>query len=98
MLKRIFPLAAAIVLMTGCVSIGTNYSNTAVEHLQVGMSKVDVIKALGQPNQTTAFADGSQKLLWQFTTGTAFGATGRWVVLPFDKDGHLTDVPKNLPK
>jgi hypothetical protein len=92
-MKRIFPIVAALTL-AGCVSVGTNYDAAAVDRLQIGMSKADVIKALGQPNQVTNYGDGSQKLIWVHSTGSMFGATARSVGLPFNKDGTLTALPK----
>lgn len=43
---RILPLVAATAL-AGCVSMGTNYDPAAVDRLQVGMTKAQVIEMLG---------------------------------------------------
>lgn len=91
MLKK-FAIGAAL-MCAGCVSIGTDYDATAVDQLEVGMSKQQVIKLLGQPNQVIDYADGSQRLLWVHSTGSAFGANAKSVGLPFGSDGRLTDVP-----
>jgi hypothetical protein len=58
------------------------------------MSKAQVIQMLGQPNQAILNSDGSQRLVWVHSTGSAFGAKARSVSLPFDADGMLIDVPK----
>lgn len=92
-MKRIFPITAAA-LLAGCVSMGTNYDPAAVDRLQVGMTKVQVIQMLGQPNQVVTLADGGQKLIWVHSTGSMFGANARSVGLPFGPDGRLTEVPQ----
>ncbi|MXP09630.1 outer membrane protein assembly factor BamE domain-containing protein [Pseudoblastomonas halimionae] len=91
MLKK-FAIGAAL-MCAGCVSMGTDYDATAVDHLQVGMNKQQVIEMLGQPNQVIDYADGSQRLVWVHSTGSMFGANARSVGLPFGPDGKLTDVP-----
>lgn len=91
-MKRLIPLAAAL-LLAGCVSMGTDYDPAAVDRLQVGMTKGEVIRMLGQPNQVIALSGGGQKLIWVHSTGSMFGANARSVGLPFDADGRLTDVP-----
>lgn len=92
-MKRTFILAAAFAI-SGCVSMGTNYDSGAVDRLQVGMTKAEVIQMLGQPNQVITNADGSERLIWVHSTGSAFGANARSVGLPFGPDGKLNDVPK----
>ena len=93
MMKRIFPIAAAA-LLAGCVSMGTDYDPAAVDRLQVGMTKAEVIRTLGQPNQIITLTGGGQKLVWVHSTGSMFGANARSVGLPFGSDGRLTEVPK----
>jgi hypothetical protein len=80
--------------LTGCVSMGTNYDVDAVDRLQVGMTKAEVIGLLGQPNQVVSNSDGSQRLTWVHSTGSMLGANARSVGLPFDREGKLTDVPR----
>lgn len=92
-MKRMFPIAAAV-LLAGCVSMGTNYDQAAVDRLQPGMTKVQVIQMLGEPNQVVTIDGGGQKLIWVHSTGSMFGANARSVGLPFGPDGKLTEVPK----
>ena len=92
-MKRLTTYAAAL-LLAGCVSMGTNYDVAAVDRLQVGMTKAEVIGLLGQPNQVVTNSDGSVRLVWVHSTGSMFGANARSVGLPFDRDGKLTDVPR----
>lgn len=75
------------------MSVGTNYDSAAVERLQVGMTKAEVIQILGRPNQVITNSDGSERLVWVHSTGSMFGANARSVGLPFGPDGRLTDVP-----
>lgn len=86
--------AIASLLLAGCVSMGTNYDPAAVDRLQVGMTKAQVIQMLGQPNQSITLAGGGQKLIWVHSTGSMFGANARSVGLPFGPDGRLIEVPK----
>ena len=92
-MKRLAVLGAAV-LLAGCVSMGTNYDAAAVQRLQVGMTKGQVIQMLGKPNQAVTNSDGTERLVWVHSTGSMFGANARSVGLPFDHDGKLTDVPK----
>lgn len=83
----------AALICAGCVSVGTNYDVAAVDRLEKGMTKAQVIQMLGQPNQVISNSDGSQRLIWVHSTGTMFGANARSVGLPFGPDGRLMDVP-----
>jgi hypothetical protein len=85
---------AAALLLAGCVSMGTNYDAAAVDRLQVGMTKAEVIGLLGQPNQIITNSDGSERLVWVHSTGSMLGANARSLGLPFGPDGRLTDVPQ----
>lgn len=96
-MKCISAFAAAL-LLTGCVSMGTNYDVAAVDRLQVGMTKAEVIGLLGRPNQVVTNADGSERLVWVHSTGSMLGANARSVGLPFGADGRLTDVPQRSPQ
>lgn len=84
----------AVLLLAGCVSMGTNYDPAAIDRLQVGMTKAQVIQMLGQPNQVVTNSDGSSRLIWVHSTGSMLGAKSRAVGLPFGSDGRLTDIPK----
>lgn len=93
-IMKIFGLVAGALLLAGCVSMGTDYDVSALDRLQVGMSKAQVIQMLGEPNQVINYGDGEQRLVWVHSTGSAFGAKSRSVGLPFSADGKLTDVLK----
>lgn len=86
-------VALAALLLAGCVSMGTNYDTAAVDRLQIGMTKAEVIGLLGQPNQVVTNSDGSERLIWVHSTGSMFGANARSAGLPFGPDGRLSDVP-----
>jgi hypothetical protein len=83
-------------LCGACVSMGTNFDPAAVDRLQVGMTKAQVIQMLGQPNQVIANSDGSERLIWVHSKGSMLGANARSVGLPFGPDGKLTDVPTKI--
>lgn len=89
-----YAVFAAALMLAGCVSMGTNYDPAAVQQLQVGMTKDQVIQMLGKPNQVINYADSSEKLIWVHSTGSMLSATARSVGLPFGADGKLTEVPK----
>lgn len=91
MLKN-FAIGAAL-MCAGCVSMGTDYDAAAVDRLEVGMTKQQVISMLGQPNQIIDYQDGTQRLVWVHSTGSALGANARSVGLPFSAEGRLIDVP-----
>ena len=69
--------------------MGTNYDVAAVDRLQVGMTKAQVIQMLGKPNTITTLADGRVQLGWVHSTGSMFGANARAVSLLFDANGKL---------
>ena len=96
-MRKNFAVVAAL-LLAGCVSMGTNYDVAAVDRLQVGMTKAQVIGLLGQPNQVVTNSDGSERLVWVHSTGSMLGANARSVGLPFGADGRLTDVPQRSPQ
>lgn len=87
-----FAIGAAL-MCAGCVSMGTHYDTTAVDRLEVGMTKQQVIEMLGQPNQVIDYDDGSQRLVWVHSTGSVFGANAKSIGLPFGPNGMLIDVP-----
>jgi len=91
-MRKHYAVIAAI-LLSGCVSMGTNYDVSAVDRLRVGMTKTEVIRLLGQPNQVITNPDRSERLIWVHSTGSMFGANARSVGLSFGVDGKLTDVP-----
>jgi hypothetical protein len=83
----------AAVLLSGCVSVGTNYDPTVAMSLPVGMSEAEVIQRMGQPNNVTVLADGTRNLLWLHSTGNALGqGRARSVILHFDEQGRYTGV------
>jgi hypothetical protein len=84
----------AALLLTGCVSMGTNYDPDAIDRLRIGMTTAEVIQLLGQPNQVVNNSDGTQRLVWVHSTGSMFGANARSVGLPFGADGRLTEIPR----
>ncbi|AEG50076.1 putative lipoprotein [Sphingobium chlorophenolicum L-1] len=91
-------IMAAAFALTGCVSMGTDYDETAVGRLQKGMTKAEVIQLLGQPNQVITASDGGRRLVWVHSTGSMFGANARSVGLPFGPDGKLVSVPAEAVK
>lgn len=92
-MKKSIILGAALML-TACVSMGTNYDPAAVNRLRVGMTKAEVVQLLGQPNQVVRNSDGSERLIWVHSTGSMLGANARSVGLPFGPHGRLSDVPR----
>lgn len=87
---RPFFFAASIALLSaGCVSIGTNYDQAALNSLQPGMTTDQVVQRLGQPNSVATLPDGRTQLLWVHSRGSMFGANARSVALVFGPDGKL---------
>lgn len=80
-------------LLSACVSVGTNYDPAVAMSLPIGMSEAEVIQRLGQPNNITVLADGTRNLLWLHSTGNALGqARAKSVILHFDAQGRYTGV------
>ena len=92
-MKKVTVLLGAAALVSGCVSMGTNYDPAAVAKLQPGMTRSEVVALLGKPNSIATAADGSEQLLWVHSKGSMFGATARSVTLPFGTDGRLIQAP-----
>jgi outer membrane protein assembly factor BamE (lipoprotein component of BamABCDE complex) len=81
------PLAAA------CATVGTNYSETALDALRPGMSQAEVISYLGRPTQRTTLADGSEQWMWVYAKANAFGAArSKAVMLKFGPDKRFVEV------
>lgn len=79
-------------LLSACVSVGTDYDEQRAAALRPGMSKQEVIAALGNPNSVVTLQDGRQQLTWVHSTGSMFGAQARSITLPFGRDGALLQV------
>ena len=89
---RVAFLVAAL-LLSGCVSVGTNYDPAVAMSLPIGMSEAEVIQRLGEPNNITVLADGTRNLLWMHSTGNALGqGRAKAVILHFDTQGHYTGM------
>ena len=92
------PVVALIAFtLAGCVSVGTNYDETAAARLQPGMTKAAVIQMLGKPTSTVTTSDGREQLGWVYSKGSMFGAKARALNLPFGRDGRLLQVPGGAP-
>ena len=91
---KLDPVEAIEAAMEAEGRMGTNYDPAAVDRLQVGMTKAEVIQMLGQPNQVVTLSGGGQKLIWVHSTGSMLGANARSVGLPFGPDGRLQEVPQ----
>ncbi len=83
---------ALALMCSGCVSVGTNFNPAAVDQLQPGMTKAEVISRLGQPNGQSTMADGREVLVWLFSEGNALGqGRSRTVTIIFDQNGRMTN-------
>jgi hypothetical protein len=90
---RAIPAFVLLFSVSGCVSVGTNYSEAAATQLQPGMTRAEVVRLLGKPNSIVTLSDGREQLGWVHSTGSMFGAKARSLTLPFDQDGRLLQVP-----
>ena len=87
------PAILGAVLLSGCVSMGTNYDPAVAHSLPIGLSEAEVIHRLGQPNNVTILTDGSRQLLWLHSAGNALGqAKARSVILRFDQQRRYTGI------
>ena len=94
-MKRMVVVAS--LLLAGCVSVGTNYSETAAAQLQPGMTRSQVVGLLGKPNSVVTLGDGRVQLGWVHSQGSMFGAKAKSLTLPFSADGRLLQVPGGAP-
>ena len=79
--------------LAGCVSMGPNYDPAAVERLQPGADKAEVIGLLGRPTSTVRLADGQQQLMWVHSRGTMLSTgSARAVILKFDANGKYVGL------
>jgi hypothetical protein len=90
-------LSGAAAVLSSCVSIGTNYSESAAAGLQPGMTRAEVVHLLGRPNSVVRLSDGRQQLGWVYSQGSMFGAKARSLNLPFGPDDRLLQVPGGAP-
>ena len=85
--------AALMMSLGGCVSMGPNYDPAAVDTLQLGMDKAEVVKILGRPTTRSRLPDGREQLMWVHSRGTMLGtASGRAVMLMFDASGKYAGL------
>lgn len=95
-MKYIKLLPAMLILASAtaaCVSMGPNYDPAAVDRLQPGASKANVIAILGRPTTTVMLPNGQQQLMWIHSRGTMLGqGDARAVTLLFDHDRKYVSV------
>jgi outer membrane protein assembly factor BamE (lipoprotein component of BamABCDE complex) len=105
---KIVGAVLALALLAGCVSVGTQVKDSALEQFQKGVTtEADVVKALGPPQSITTSTEGLRMLTYMGLHSQpkaasfipvvglfAGGAdtTGSYVSFRFDKDGKLADI------
>ena len=72
-MKKIFLVLFCLTLV-GCVT------TTKMNKISLGMTKEEVIKAIGDPNSTKA-TDGQEVLEYQLFNGQPYGFETHWVIL-----------------
>lgn len=103
-MKRMI-VCAALLLLAGCVSVGTKVDPNTVNAFKPGVTTIAEAEAkLGQPNNTTTMPDGSTLVVYSFTHAQASGSSyipvvGAFVghsdanttmaMLTFDKNGKF---------
>lgn len=93
MKRHLIAAALAIGTLSGCASVGTDYSAAAVDQLRPGMTRDQVIALMGPPNTETTLGDGRAQLGWSHARSAAFGATtSKAIFLGFDAAGRYTGV------
>ena len=94
-------IICAALLLAGCASAGTNFSDQAVASVQPGMSKADVIAMLGPPNAVSTMPDGRQVLAWSHVKINSWAGSSlvRSASFVFDADGRVTGpaTHSNIP-
>ncbi|MNR17277.1 hypothetical protein D3C85_1339280 [compost metagenome] len=92
--KALIALALGAALASaGCVSMGTNFSQSAVDALQPGIStRADAERALGRPNSVSNLQDGTVLLQWVHTQAVLMSAESKHVALLFDANGKFLRV------
>ena len=98
-------MGCAVVLIAGCVSVGTKVDPSVVAGFKPGVTTLaDAERQLGQPNNTTTMPDGSIVIVYAYTHAQASGSSyiplvGAFVghsdsntttaTLTFDRDGKF---------
>ena len=82
-----------LILLSACVSMGTNYDPNRVNALHAGMAESEVVALLGKPNAVATNANGQRVLVWMHSTGSMFGASARSLSLVFGSDDRLLKAP-----
>ena len=76
MTRFLFPAALAVVLLTGCVSVGRPFNDAAISQFRVGATtERDVLSSLGPPLSSTASSGGMSVLTYGYTYGQARAET-----------------------
>jgi len=89
--KMRITLFALALLLSGCASAGTNYSETAAAAVRVGMSESELVGLLGRPNGRSTLPDGRVVLVWLHSQANGFTgqASARSVSYILDPSGHV---------
>ncbi|MDM7956026.1 outer membrane protein assembly factor BamE [Blastomonas sp.] len=86
-------MATVSTLLSGCVSMGTNFDPAAVGMVQAGMTESEVVGLLGKPNSRSRTADGKEVWVWLYSRGTALGsARSRLASILFDQHHRVIRV------
>ena len=92
--ERLTVLAALVMLISGCVTVGHKFDLAKVDLLTPGASTVeDATRLLGEPSAESDMPDGTKLFQWQYSQGTAFGTgSGSHVAILFGADGKMIRV------
>ena len=90
-MNRVTGVLLALLVCTGCVSVGPDFSEADVQRLRPGMQMAEVISLLGTPSATSVnYSTGTTAVVWMHATGNALGGgSARSVSAAFDKDNKL---------
>jgi hypothetical protein len=83
-------LIALAVLLSACVSVGTDVKLERSDSFVAGQTTIqDAISALGQPSSRSEYPNGTVLLQWLGTQAVYISARSEHLAILFDQDGKM---------
>ena len=84
---------ALVAALTGCVSVGKDFSMADVDAMQPGVTTFqDAVAKLGEPASTSMAGDGQKLASWVRVASGLGSTTQKAVSIVFGKDGKMIRV------
>lgn len=91
-MRKVMLTVAVSVILGGCASSGTNFALSDANRVRDGMTREEVIQAMG--GKPYRIANGGKRFTWSYAkVGLMGGTESRAVTFNFDDEGKVYGVP-----